>query len=184
MDNKGLLVVGNYGTGKSHLLSVMSSVAENENLQSLLTNDVVRKVAATKIAGKFKVLRIEIGSTEMPLREISVTSSLEEKLDEGGFRFAFPSVEKVKENKSGFRGNDGGVPSEVPGSLACYFVVDELLDYLSWSRRDQPLYFGSWLSSRGWRVSAKTSSSASSLACRKPFSTADASLTSPTAWVV
>ena len=30
-DNKGLLVVGNYGTGKSHLLSVISSVAENSN---------------------------------------------------------------------------------------------------------------------------------------------------------
>ena len=26
-DNKGLLVVGNYGTGKSHLMSVISAVA-------------------------------------------------------------------------------------------------------------------------------------------------------------
>jgi DNA replication protein DnaC len=28
MDNKGLLVVGNYGTGKSHLMSVISALAE------------------------------------------------------------------------------------------------------------------------------------------------------------
>lgn len=28
MDNKGLLVVGNYGTGKSHLMSVISTIAE------------------------------------------------------------------------------------------------------------------------------------------------------------
>jgi len=28
-DNKGLLVVGNYGTGKSHLMSVISAIAEN-----------------------------------------------------------------------------------------------------------------------------------------------------------
>ena len=28
VDNKGLLVVGNYGTGKSHLMSVVSSLAE------------------------------------------------------------------------------------------------------------------------------------------------------------
>jgi len=27
LDNKGLLVVGNYGTGKSHLMSVISSIA-------------------------------------------------------------------------------------------------------------------------------------------------------------
>jgi len=28
MDNKGLLVVGNYGTGKSHLMSVISTLAD------------------------------------------------------------------------------------------------------------------------------------------------------------
>jgi hypothetical protein len=99
-DNKGLLVVGNYGTGKSHLMSVLSSVAEHADLQPLLTNEGVRNAAA-KIAGKFKVIRIEIGATEMPLREI-VTSSLEEKLDEWGISFRFPSVDKFKENKSAF----------------------------------------------------------------------------------
>lgn len=29
VDHKGLLVVGNYGTGKSHLMSVLSLVAED-----------------------------------------------------------------------------------------------------------------------------------------------------------
>jgi hypothetical protein len=33
-DNKGLLVVGNYGTGKSHLMSVISALAENGELSS------------------------------------------------------------------------------------------------------------------------------------------------------
>ena len=32
-DNKGLLVVGNYGTGKSHLMSVISGLAENPDLR-------------------------------------------------------------------------------------------------------------------------------------------------------
>ena len=36
VDNKGVLVVGNYGTGKSHLMSVISAVAtDEENLQYL-----------------------------------------------------------------------------------------------------------------------------------------------------
>ena len=35
-DNKGLLVVGNYGTGKSHLMSVLSAVAERADLASTL----------------------------------------------------------------------------------------------------------------------------------------------------
>jgi predicted ATPase len=31
-DNKGLLVVGNYGTGKSHLMAVISAIAEHADL--------------------------------------------------------------------------------------------------------------------------------------------------------
>jgi hypothetical protein len=79
-DNRGLLIVGNYGTGISHLMSVPSAVAENADLLPLLTNDKVRK-AAPAIAGKFKVIRLEIGSTEMSLREI-ITGHLEECLAE------------------------------------------------------------------------------------------------------
>src|SRR5437660_880184 len=41
-DNKGLLVVGNYGTGKSHLLSVLSAVAERAELAAALRNEAVR----------------------------------------------------------------------------------------------------------------------------------------------
>ena len=34
VDNKGVLVIGNYGTGKSHLMSVISAVAHDaDNLQ-------------------------------------------------------------------------------------------------------------------------------------------------------
>ena len=40
-DNKGLLIVGNYGTGKSHLMSVLSALAEHAELASALTHPVV-----------------------------------------------------------------------------------------------------------------------------------------------
>src|SRR4051812_39820217 len=42
-DNKGILVVGNYGTGKSHLMSVISAVAEHEDLAAALRNAQVAK---------------------------------------------------------------------------------------------------------------------------------------------
>lgn len=31
-DNKGVLIVGNYGTGKSHLMALVSAVAEHQDL--------------------------------------------------------------------------------------------------------------------------------------------------------
>ena len=50
-DNKGFLVVGNYGTGKSHLMSVISAVAERAELVDALTHSDVA-AAAGRIAGR------------------------------------------------------------------------------------------------------------------------------------
>src|SRR5438874_4765671 len=65
-DNKGLMIVGNYGTGKSHLMSVLSAIAEDESSVSLIRNESVA-AAAHRIAGKFDVIRTEIGAVTMPL---------------------------------------------------------------------------------------------------------------------
>ena len=77
-DNKGILVVGNYGTGKSHLMAVVSAIAEHADLASRLTNQKVAEQAAD-ISGRFRVIRAEIGSTTMSLRDI-VCSVLEDGL--------------------------------------------------------------------------------------------------------
>src|SRR5215210_9413615 len=53
VDNKGLLVVGNYGTGKSHLMSVISAIAEHAELATVLKNPEAARSAAL-IAGRFK----------------------------------------------------------------------------------------------------------------------------------
>lgn len=134
-DNRGLLIVGNYGTGKSHLLSVISAVAENGELLPLLTNEKVRQ-AAPAITGKFKVIRLEIGSTEMSLREI-ITGHLEECLAEWDVNYQFPPADKIRENKTGFEKMMDAFHKKFP-NLGLLVVVDELLDFLR-SRRDQPL---------------------------------------------
>ena len=58
-DNKAELIVGNYGTGKSHLMSVISLLAEDTKYVEHLRHPKVA-AAAAQIAGKFKVHRIEI----------------------------------------------------------------------------------------------------------------------------
>src|SRR5690606_28070553 len=77
-DPKGLLVVGNHGTGKSHLMSVISGIAERAELVGEISNPKVAD-AAMGVAGKFKVVRTEIGATTMSLRDI-IVSELEEHL--------------------------------------------------------------------------------------------------------
>ncbi|MBN1461881.1 MAG: ATP-binding protein [Armatimonadetes bacterium] len=135
LDNKGLLVVGNYGTGKSHLMSVISALAENPELASCL-NDTGLADAVSKINGRFKVVRTEIGATTMSLRDILV-AELEEHLEEMGISFSFPSSDEVSNNKRAFEDMMAAFHQEYPDH-GLLLVVDELLDYLR-TRKDQEL---------------------------------------------
>jgi ABC-type molybdenum transport system ATPase subunit/photorepair protein PhrA len=99
-DNKGLLVVGNYGTGKSHLMAVVSAIAEHPDLAARLTNPSVAARAA-EVAGRFRVIRAEIGSTTMSLRDI-VCSVLEDGLARLEVSYEFPATGDRHENKSAF----------------------------------------------------------------------------------
>ncbi|MFH1980908.1 MAG: DUF6079 family protein [Pseudomonadota bacterium] len=134
-DNKGLLVVGNYGTGKSHLMSVISGLAENLDLAASLSNTDV-KDAVRKIGGRFKVVRTEIGATTMSLRDILV-AELEEHLAANGVAYSFPSADQVSNNKRAFEEMMTAFRQEFPDH-GLLLVVDELLDYLR-TRKDQEL---------------------------------------------
>ena len=134
-DNKGLLVVGNYGTGKSHLMSVISVLAENPELVSRLENGSVAD-AASRITGKFKVVRTEIGATTMSLRDI-IVAELEEHLPTLDMNYTFPSAGNVVNNKRAFEEMMAVFHQAYPDS-GLLLVVDELLDYLR-TRKDQEL---------------------------------------------
>ncbi len=135
VDNKGILVVGNYGTGKSHLMSVISSLAADASLLEELNHPGVRD-SATQIAGRFKVIRTEIGATTMSLRDILV-SELEEYLEKLGVEYIFPDMDEITNSKRAFEDLMDKFGEAFP-EHGLLLVVDELLDYLR-SRRDQEL---------------------------------------------
>jgi len=120
-DNKGIFIVGNYGTGKSHLMSVIATLAELDNSAERVNNEEVKK-AAKEIEGKFKVIRTEIGSTTMPLRDI-ICGEIEDYLDSIGIDYSFPEMTDITNNKDSFH--------EI-------LVCDELLDYLR-ARKQQEI---------------------------------------------
>ena len=133
-DNKGLFVVGNYGTGKSHLMAVISAVAEHKDLAKALTHpDVADKAAA--IAGQFVVIRAEINST-MPLRQF-VMETLQDQLSARGVDFDVPPEDKVKNHKDVFAEMMAAFVAKFPDQ-GLLFVLDELLDYLR-SNKEQEL---------------------------------------------
>ncbi len=126
-DNKGVFVVGNYGTGKSHLLSFISAIAEHEDLAEHVS-DPDTAANAEKISGKFKVVRTEIGAVRMDLRSIFF-GQLEEALAEWGVDFRFPETETHASNKPAFEEMMAAFEEHYP-EKGLLLVVDELLDYL------------------------------------------------------
>lgn len=121
----GLQVVGNYGTGKSHMMSLISLIAEDSELLDLVTEEKPKN-ELEKIAGKFKVLRFELGNTESLWEVISY--KLETYLDGIDVPFSFEGhgpityAEKIKLMMAEFEENypDKGL----------MVVIDEMLSYL------------------------------------------------------
>ena len=121
----GLQVVGNYGTGKSHLMSLISLIAENKELVELVNEPkAIQDLKA--IAGNFKVLRFELGNIES-LWEV-VTFRIEDYLNKLGINFSFdghgalPYFDKIKLMMAEFE--------EKFPDKGFLIVIDEMLAYL------------------------------------------------------
>ena len=126
-DNKGLLIVGNYGTGKSHLMSVIATIAEIDGTSKRINNASVA-AKSKDIEGKFKVIRSEIGATTMSLRDF-ICGEVKDGLQDMGIDFSFPPLDQVRSNKDAFVEMMGKF-TEVYPEQGLLLVVDELLDYL------------------------------------------------------
>lgn len=134
-DKQGIFIEGNYGSGKSHLMLIISTIMENEKYVNYITNDKI-KDKIKQIAGKFKVLRIEIGSVKTLLRDI-VCNELEGQLEAWGVQFKFPPIEKITNNKDAFKKMMDAFSEKYPDKGLAIFM-DEILDYLR-SQKDQEL---------------------------------------------
>lgn len=136
VDNRGLLIVGNYGTGKSHLMSVLSAVAQWAPLREEVRQPTVAQ-ALEPIAGRFQVLRMEVGTTQMPLRDIVLKERLEPFLRRLGVEFSFPSMTETSNTKDPLLAALTAFQERYPDQ-GLLVLVDELLDYLR-GRREQEL---------------------------------------------
>jgi hypothetical protein len=127
VDNKGIFIVGNYGTGKSHLMAVIAALAERADLMAEVKNERIRTEAAT-FAGCYKVLRMELGAVTRRLYYI-VTDQISAFLQDEGIDYTFPRLEEVGENKSGLLEAMRLFNAKYPDH-GLLLVVDEVLDYL------------------------------------------------------
>jgi len=135
VDNKGVMLIGNYGTGKSHLMSLITAIAVDAGNLQYCRNQKFAKDAAV-IAGQFEAVSFDIGSVEMSLRNIFLTT-VQKDLKKRGIDFSFPPADQVSENKSILLDMMAKFNAVYPDK-GYLVVIDELLDYLK-TRKDQDI---------------------------------------------
>ena len=124
-ENFGLQVVGNYGTGKSHLMALVSLIAENEKLLDLISDEEAKQ-HLIPIAGKYKVLRFELGSTKS-LWDV-VKYQISKWLVENGISFDFEKIDNemfLKQIEILMAAIEDKFPDK-----GFMLVIDEMLAYL------------------------------------------------------
>lgn len=127
-EGKGIFVVGNYGTGKSHVMSFLSVLAENAGMLDMVTDQTWRSKLSA-FAGRYIVTRQEIAVSDKNVTLFQIVcNSLEELARNSGFEFKFQreGVDNIKREFARFMTEFERVHHD-KGAL---LVIDEVLDFL------------------------------------------------------
>ncbi|MNO15635.1 hypothetical protein D3C76_53040 [compost metagenome] len=135
IDHKGIMVVGNYGTGKSHLMSVIAAISETKGISNHIQHKHIAQ-KAKEIEGKFKVLRVEFDGIVVPLREV-LFQEMTRFLQDLGVDYEMPDLLKLTSNKDEMMRMMAAF-HEVYPDHGFLLIIDELLDYLR-TRKEQEL---------------------------------------------
>lgn len=125
VEQKGVQVVGSYGTGKSHLMALVGAIAEDASLLDLIQEDAIRQ-SFSVFAGHYKVLRFEVG-VDRPFRDV-LFGKLEQFLGSIGVNFSFDdqSIQSYKEQTQEML----AAFEEAFPDKHLLVIVDEMLEYL------------------------------------------------------
>lgn len=128
VDNKAVMIVGNYGTGKSHLMSVIAAIATDaENLDFAQNKRFAKDMEI--IVGKFEVLRLKVDGLTMPLREV-ILAEIEDDFANRGIDYTVPDLNNVRDNARLIKEVMQAFQSKYPDK-GYMIVIDELLSYLT-----------------------------------------------------
>ena len=128
IDNKAVMIVGNYGTGKSHLMSVIAAIATDADALAYVQNKKFGKDMEI-VSGKFEVLRLKVDGLTMPLREV-ILAEIEDDFANRGIAYTVPNLDNVRDNARLIKEVMQAFQSKY-SDKGYLIVIDELLSYLT-----------------------------------------------------
>lgn len=126
-NHKAVKIVGNYGSGKSHLIAFLVSVITKPELRSLIKNPKVRE-ASNKIKRSFFTIQFELQPVDVDL-SFFFFRELEKQLKEK-YNVEIPIFTKDTINLKDHLTNIIGILKEKDASKGLFVVADEVSDFL------------------------------------------------------
>ncbi len=137
--HKSFNVVGNYGTGKSHLLAFMAALLEHPEMRSHVSDAEVR-AAAGKLERRYLIVKFELGAAaEVPLRKIFFDQVYSQLL--AGYDLEVKQVDLSEDydNKQNVLDILAGIKAEDP-EAGLVVIVDEISDFLKQKSKEEMSY--------------------------------------------
>lgn len=125
-ETKGIQIVGNYGTGKSHLMSLFSIIAEDADYLQMIHSAKAKDWLKT-IAGKYFVYRFELGNTQ-ELWDI-ITYRIDEALEQWGVDYCISDDDSPASYTDKLQKMMAAFEDKYPDK-GFMLVIDEMLSYL------------------------------------------------------
>lgn len=126
IETKGIQIVGNYGTGKSHLMSLFSIIAEDASYLDYVQSQKAQEWLKT-IAGKYKVYRFELGNSQ-ELWDV-ITYKIDLALEEWGVDYSISDDDSPRTYSEKLELMLAAFEEKYPDK-GFMLVVDEMLSYL------------------------------------------------------
>jgi len=128
-NHKAITVIGNYGSGKSHLIGFLVSLIEEPDLISAIKNENIKK-KAQKISRQFFTVQFELQSGQVPLNRwffVKVRQQLKKKFD-----IEIPEFDAQKEfdDKENIAKIVSIIKKQNPAA-GLLVVIDEISDFLA-----------------------------------------------------
>jgi energy-coupling factor transporter ATP-binding protein EcfA2 len=137
--HKSFNVVGNYGTGKSHLLAFMAALLERPEMRSHVSDSDVR-AAAEKLERRYLIVKFELGAAaEVSLRKIFFDQVYSQLLEEYDIEVKQVDLTEDYDNKQNVLDILAGIKSEDP-EAGLVVIVDEISDFLKQKSKQEMSY--------------------------------------------
>ncbi|MEJ6949405.1 DUF6079 family protein [Natronospora cellulosivora (SeqCode)] len=122
-------IIGNYGSGKSHLLGILAAVLDNPELSDYIQDSEIKDLLKENLKRKFKVIQFELQPSAAPLSHFFY-DRLELKLKEK-YGIEIPPIdpEKVYDHKEKVKEILNIIKVKDP-QMGLVVIIDEVSDFL------------------------------------------------------